>query len=254
MILLHRITPFVAGLFTLLGFVAITTSAFHPLLSLILSWLIVTLLLARLCGWQWRSLIFWNLVGVPSLFVALSGGLFLFLESDMARWVVTAVVPILVLLFGEHVFTYLHTPATYQAYAIEHLSRAINILNMFCLGVIAFGLRIFLQAPFIILVPAIFLLSYILIHGTLWASKIEASQATPYGRMGALILTELFVVIALLPTGIYVNAAWLAVGLYVVLGLSRAHILGMLSRSVSIRYLVAAAACVLGIAGTASWR
>ncbi len=254
MILLHRVTPFMAAVVGLLGFLAMTSLSIHPLFSLGLSWLVVTLLMARLALWQWRSPVFWNLVGVPSVFLALAGGLFLFLESSAARWALTGLIPLLLFLFGEHVFTYIHTPAAYQAYAIEHLARALNVISMFSLGVIAFGTRVFLQAPFLLLVPVIFFCSFFLVHGTLWASKVEAHRAMPYSFGGALLMTELFGALALLPTGLYANAAWLAISLYLYLGFIRASFLDSLSRSVAARYLAAGVISVAAIAATAQWR
>jgi hypothetical protein len=254
MILLHRLTPFFAALVALVGFIAMATFGIHPLVSFSISWLLVTLLFARLALWQWHSPIFWNVVGVPSVFLALAGGLFLFLESSAARWGVTGLVPLLIFLFGEHVFTYIHTPATYQAYAIEHLARALNVISMFSLGVAAFGMRVFLQTPFVLLVPAVFFLSFFLVHGTLWASKVEAHRAMPYSFGGALLMTELFGALALLPTGLYANAAWLAISLYLYLGFIRAAFLDSLSRSVAVRYLTAGVISIAVIAATAQWR
>lgn len=254
MILFHRITPFLIGLVSFGGFLGVLSFGFHPLMSFVVAWALAFFLLGRLALWQGRSMVFWNMVGVPALFLLSTFGLFLFLESSLQRWVLAVLASILVFLFTEHVFAYVHTPALYQAYAIEHLSRALNVIAMFSLGVVAFGSRIFLQTPFVLLVPILFFVSFFLVYGTLWASKIEAHEAVPYGFVGAVLLTEWFVVVSFLPTGIYTNAALLALALYFFLGFARAHFLNSLSRTVVVRYTVSAAVLLVGILGTAQWR
>src|SRR3989338_1899738 len=118
MILLHRLTPFAAGLVSFAGFLLVLALSFHPLWTLGAAWLVVFLLLARLAGWKGFSFLFWSLVGVPALFLLSAYGLFLFLEMPAERWVLAIVAPLLVFLFAEHLFSYTHTPALYQAYAI----------------------------------------------------------------------------------------------------------------------------------------
>ncbi len=260
MILLQRIVPFFTGLAAAAGFGLLMLSSpglpplIHPAIPVSASVLAVGLLIGRLSGWQVRSFQFWNLVGVPLTFIASGFGLFLFLEQPVERLTLGIVVSLFVFFFAEHVFTYMYLPAAYPAYAIEHLSLVLNVLSIFFAGAAGFGTRLFLQAPLYVLAPGFFLLALFIVYGTLWVSKVESRAAFPYAFAGALLMTELFSVVSFLPTGLYTDAAVLTLCLYLFLGVTRAHFLDKLSRTVVRRYLFTGAALVAAVFGTAQWK
>ncbi len=255
MILLHRITPFLIALAVAAGFgLVLFVASVSILLPIGLSFAIVFLLFCRLAQWQAASFLFWALVGVPSFFLASGFGAFLFLESEVVRIILAALVTFFTFLFAEQVFSYLHAPAVYQAYAIEHLSIMLNVLSVFFTGIVALGSHIFLQPPLWMLIPSFAALIFFLLYAALWVSKVDSVPARSFALVGALLLTELFSVILFLPIGYYAGAAFLAICLYVFLGLSRARFLQKLSRAVVWRYLAAGIILFVLIAGTAPWR
>ncbi len=253
MILLHRITSFGIALVALFSFVLLLEGFTHPLLVVLLCTIFCGLLLARLLNVQVRTFQFWHLFGTPMLFLLSSFGLFFLLESVSIKWVLAGLVTVFLLLFVEHVFNFIHLPSKYQPFTLEYLSQLLHVLSVFFLATLGFGLRLFLHAPLWLLCLAFFLVLTFIMYGTLFASKVDALKARPYALATALLITELFAVISFLPTGFYTNAAFLALGVYVLLGLSRADALHKLSREVLRRYLTIFVFLGAVIALTSQW-
>jgi len=253
MILLHRATPFAIALCLAAGFFAVTSLKVHPVVGLGMALLAQWVLLSRLVGFKPRTFSYWYFVGTPSVFVLSSFGLYLFLEYPTERAVLAVLTSVLVFFFAEHLFNYVHIPANYQAYGIEHLSLALNVLTMFFLGAVGFGLRLFLQLSLGVLSGGFFLMSAFVIYGTLWVSKVDHKKALPYALAGAVLTTELFSVVTFLPTGFYTNAALIALFFYLFLGFTRAHFTEQLTRAVTQRYLAVSSILFAVIVGTARW-
>ncbi|MEI6510591.1 MAG: hypothetical protein WCO25_00925 [Candidatus Uhrbacteria bacterium] len=255
MILIHRVTPFLIGLATALGFAALLNFQRNPLGAMAVTLLVVAALYVRLVGFSPRSFQFWMLVGTPLLFLGSSFGLMLFLENPNAEFALAVVVSLFVFFFAEHVFSYVHLPANYETYAIEHLSLVLNVASVFFVSVVAFGMRIFLTiyAPIWLLSALFFVVSLFVIFGTLWASKVDVGHARLYAICGALLVTEIFLTVTYLPTGFYTNAALIALTAYLFLGLTRARFVESLSKSTVRRYLVTGVVLLVMILGSARW-
>lgn len=255
MILLHRITPFLIGIATALGFAAVLMLGLHPLWVMGATLAAVALLYARLVGVAPRSFQFWMLFGTPLLFLATSFGLLLFLEQPLSQFALAAFVAVFVFFFAEHVFSYVHVPVNYETYAIEHMSLVMNVASVFFVSVVGFGTRVFLTAfaPLWLLGPLFFAVSLFVIFGTLWASKVDVRHARLYALCGALLVTEFFLAVTYLPTGFYTNAALIALTAYLFLGLTRAHFLETLSPKVVRRYVLTSAVLLIAVLGTSQW-
>lgn len=254
MILLHRLTPFALFVTCAAGFGLAMAWPDNPLLPLGFALGLCAILLARLVGWHPRGGLLWNLAGAPWLFFASAAGLFMLVEFESQRLILAAVVSVLIFLFAEQVFAYIHTPVVYQAYAIQHLSLGMNVLTIFFLSAFVFGLRLFLQTPLYILVPIMAAVAGYVMYQTLWVSKMEHARALVYAACGGIVLSEVFLSLVLLPLGFYPNAAILAFAAYVFLGISRASFLGHASRSLITRYLVAGSVLSVAVLVTAQWR
>lgn len=253
MILLYRLTSFAVAFVVALGFVLLLSFSFHPYLVVLFAGFIVVLLLARLLQWQVRTFQFWHLLGTPVLFLLSSFGPFFLLESAVSKIGLSLCVVAILFLFVEHVFSFIHIPAAYQPFALEYLSGLLHILSVFFLSVLGFGLSLFLQAPLWILSLIFFLILFFIVYGTLWVGKVDPRRARPYAFAGAVLITELFAALSFLPTGFYSNATFLALGVYVFLGLSRAHALHKLSKEVLRRYLIVFFVLTFIIAVTSQW-
>lgn len=253
MILLYRLTSFAVSLVAALGFLLMLISSIHPYLIVVLTSALVALLLARLLQWHIRTFQFWHLLGTPFLFLLSSFGPFFLLESVISKVVLAVCVVGILFLFVEHVFSFTHLPVAYQPFTLEYLTGVLHILSVFFLSVLGFGLSLFLQTPLWMLSLIFFLILVFIVYGTLWVGKVDPHRARPYAFAGAVLMSELFAALSFLPTGFYSNAAFLALGVYVFLGLSRAHALHKLSKEVLRRYLIVFVVLILVITFTSQW-
>ncbi len=250
MILLHRITPFVLGMVLAAGFGSISLYPSAALQVIALTLILVFLALARLNAWKYRACQFWNFVGTPLLFVGSAMGLFLFFENSPEKIALAIVTALGIFLYSEHLFTYLHIPTVYRTYSLEYLSLVMNVMIVFFLGAVCYGLILFLQTPLALLSFGFFILGFFIVYGMLWVSKIDQTRVISYALGGAVILTEMFVALAYMPTSFYTNAVILAMVAYVFLGICRAHLLDKLSRPIVIRYAALGGAVLIAVLGS----
>ena len=253
MILLHRLSSFGIAFVAAVGFLLLLFSGLHPYLTIACTALLALLILGRLLSWQIRTFQFWHLLGTPLLLLLSSFGPFFLLESLISKVILSVLVIALLFLFVEHVFSFVHLPVAYQPFTLEYLSGLLHILSVFFLSVLGFGLSLFLQTPLWILSLIFFFILFFIVYGTLWAGKVDPQRAKPYAFAGAVLTTELFASLSFLPTGFYSNAAFLALGVYVFLGLSRAHALHKLSKEVLRRYLIVFMMLTVLIILTSQW-
>lgn len=253
MILLHRISSFIMTLVVALGFTALALSWGSPLVIILLTVLLSTLILMRLVGWNITSFQSWYLVGTPMLFLLSSFGPLFLLEHPTAKIVLSVIVAVIFFVFAEQIFNFIHLPVNYQPFTLEYLSQLLNILSVFFLATFGFGLSAFLQAPLWALSSIFFLILFFIVYGTLWAGKVEPVRAREFAFAGAILTTEFFAALTFLPVGFYTNAAFLALGVYIFLGLSRAHALHKLSKQVTRRYVLTFIILTIAIASTSQW-
>lgn len=253
MILLHRLSSFVVALIATGTFLAVGLGWMHPYLAIVLGGVLMSLVIGRLLEWNVRTFQFWHLLGTPLLFVLSSFGPFVLLETTPPKIVLAVLGVGLSFLFVEHVFSFIHLPIAYQPFTLEYLSQLLHVLSVFYVSVLGFGLSLFLQSPLWILSLMFFLILFFIVYGTLWVGKVDHERARPYAFAGAILMTELFAALSFLPSGFYTNAAFLALGVYVFLGLSRTHAHHKLSKDVVRRYLVVFFALAILIVLTAQW-
>lgn len=253
MLILHRFTPITVGLVVAAGLFGIVAFPSLALALMPATFVLAFVLLGRLARWQVRDLHFWVLVGTPMLLIGSSLILLLFLESASAKAALAAITALLVFFFSEHLFTYVHLPATYHLNAIEHLSLVMNLVSLFFLSCSLYGFRLFLQFPLVGLIAIFFLAVLFILASTFWVCKLEKEQLIPYAFGGAAIATELFLAISYLPSGYAPNASLLTIAVYVYLGVTRAHMLRKLSPVVLRRYVGGACVLAAGIIFTAHW-
>lgn len=253
MILIHRLTPFAIGLSAVLGFVALLQEWPWSLLFVFLSVCLVALLYARLLHWRVVTFQFWHFLGTPVLFLIASFGMLLLFEHQTTSLILGVVSVLFLLLFAEYIFQYTHLPSQYQPYSIEYLTLLLNVLTIFFLSSVAYGVHLLIQTPLWLLSAVFFLLSFFILYGTLWVSKADDRRSKPYALAGSILTTEFFVTLAFLPSGLYTNAAVISLFFYLFLGLTRAQVHHKLTASVTRRYLGIAIILLLAILFSADW-
>lgn len=253
MILLHRITSFALALVTAIGFSVIIFLPDQTLSAVIILLILVPLLLARLLRFEIKRFSFWVFLGTPTFFLLTSILFFLLLESELAEISLGIVTTLGVWLYAENLFSFYHLPSSYQAYALEYLSLVLYVASGFFLTSGAYGLQLGLQLPIWVPALAVFWTVLFATLGVFWVSKIAQETSTRFAITGAILMTELYVVFATLPTGFLTNAAGFAIFLYLYLGLSRAHVLDKLSKVVLRRYMIIGVLLLLIVFGTTRW-
>lgn len=253
MILIHRLTPFAIGLLTSVGFLALLQDWVHPMLSVVLSIILIGFLYARLLHFQVRSFEFWYFLGIPILYLLASFGMLFLFEQAISSFLLSVLSVLFLVLFAEYVFQYTHLPSQYQPYSIEYLSLLLNVLTIFFVSSVAYGTNLLIQTSLWILSPIFFLLSLFILYGTLFVSKADPARSRPYAFAGSILTTEFFVTLAFLPSGLYTNAALITLFFYLFLGLTRAQVHHKLSASVVKRYLGVASVLFILILLSTDW-
>jgi hypothetical protein len=254
MIILHRITPFIVlliGLGAYIPFVFYQSSL--GFLSLPVGIVLVGLLLARLLKWEHKTFAFWFFLATPLLLFASSFGSYIFLESALMQWGLALFVAFALFFFAEHIFHYHHLPSRYQPYTLEYLSVIFHVITLFFLSVIGFGGHLFLYLPVWVLGPPLLVISFFMIYGILWVSKVEHENARLFALAGAVLVTELFLVMTFLPIGFYTSATLLTVFFYCFLGLLRAHFSKKLTKDVARRYILISLLLFVMLIASAQW-
>lgn len=253
MILLHRLTSFALAILAALGFAILIFAPEYTYISLGVFFVLIPLLLSRLLQWDVKRASFWVFFGTPLFFLLSSTFLFLFLEQTSHKVILGAVVTFGIWLYSENLFSFYHLPSSYQAYALEYLSLAIYIASAFFFTSGSYAMQLFLQLPSWVPALAVFWTVLFATIGVFWVSKVAQEISTIYAFFGALMMTEIYIVLASLPISFMSNAAIFSIFLYMFLGLSRGHVLDKLTSTVLKRYIITGFVFLIFILLSARW-
>jgi hypothetical protein len=177
----------------------------------------------------------------------------LFLEFTAIKLLLGVVVTLGVWLYAENLFAFYHLPSSYQAYALEYLSFILFLTGMFFFTAGTYAVQLFLLLPVWIPALMVFWISLFAIEGVFWVSKIVPEKGRVFAFVGAVLLTEVYLAVSMLPTFFLVNSAVFTIFFYLYLGITRIHLLDKLSSSLLKRYLFVSATLLLALFLTASW-
>ena len=253
MILLRRVYSYSLPLLSAISFVVLLTIGRSGLLFVFALTLILAILTGSLLKWEWKRRPFWVFLSMPLVYHISAIFLFAWLEQPLVQILLGFVVTFGMWLYSENIFTFYYQPASYQAYALEYLSLVLYVLSSFFFVSGAYATQLFLAWPVWLPALIIFLVVLVATFGVLWVSKIEDQTAWLFSLIGAVLLTELYIVLGLLPISFLANAAVFSIGLYLFLGLSRAHLLDKLTQKVIRRYVIVGSVLLLFIFATSHW-
>ncbi len=203
--------------------------------------------------WKPQSVAFWSFFLTPLFFLGASLFFFLFLEFTAIKLLLGVVVTLGVWLYAENLFAFYHLPSSYQAYALEYLSFILFLTGMFFFTAGTYAVQLFLLLPVWIPALMVFWISLFAIEGVFWVSKIVPEKGRVFAFVGAVLLTEVYLAVSMLPTFFLVNSAVFTIFFYLYLGITRIHLLDKLSSSLLKRYLFVSATLLLALFLTASW-
>ena len=253
MILLRRIYSYTLPVLSALAFLLLLFIGRGAMLAVFVIALLIAVLVGILLKWEWKRRAFWVFFTMPLFFFISAIFLFLWLEQLPVQIALAAIVTFGMWLYGENIFTFYYQPSSYQAYALEYLSLVLYVLSGFFFASGAYATQLFLSWP--VWLPSFFVFWIVLLatFGVLWVSKIEDQTSLRFAGTGAIFLTELYLVLGLLPISFLANAAIFSLGLYLFLGLSRAHLLDKLTKPVIQRYAVIGSLLLIIIFATSHW-
>lgn len=253
MIIFHRLTPPLLALLSGVMFVALTVAPFQLWSVALVAFILLALLLSRLLLFEFRRPAFWVFLGTPLLLLVSSLMFFVLLESDAGKWTLGLIVTLALAIYAESLFAFYHLPSTYQPYSLEYLTLIIYVSSAFFFTSSAYMAQLFLELPLWVPSVAVFVAVLFATMAVFWVSKIGFETGVPFALVGAILMTELYVALAFLPTSFVTNAAVFAVCLSTYFGLVRAQVLEKLSLKVVRRYVGLALVLVAVILGTATW-
>lgn len=253
MILLHRLTPFVILLLSAVGFGFLIWDPLDLKILAAVCFVLIPFLFSRLLLWELRRPAFWVFLGTPTLLLMSSLMFFLIIESRLGLWVLAVSVTLALTLYAENLFAFYHLPSSYQAYSLEFLSLMCYMVSAFFFTGSAYMAQLFLELPLWIPAIATFLIVLLATVAVFWVSKIGFETGILFAITGAVLMTEMYVVLSMLPTSFVTHAAAFTVCWYVYLGVSRAHVLEKLTPQVVRRYALIGCMLLALIFGTATW-
>lgn len=252
MLLLHRLTPLFVGIVLAAGQGAFLLWPSHAV------WIAVATVLLVLLG-CWRLVrpafdpALWALTTLPAALAIATFAFAFFFETDLSKLAAFGVTLVLVGLFTEYVFQYIHLPLRYEPHSLGHVSALVSTMIFFEAAVVLYGLRLFLHLPLFALIVCAAAVTFLLLEVVFLLHQTDRADRRRLVGIGTLLATELFVAIAALPTGWYTNAALLTVFWYAYLGLTRAELLRGASASLKRTYIWWSIGLAVVILATARW-
>lgn len=189
----------------------------------------------------------------PTLLVWLALAFSMLVEVVFLRHLLALVVAVFLILFFESMLTYRFRQSAYEGYSLENLTTYALTIAVFLLGSVLIGLHVLLNI-YLGLAGLIFLLGILAInYKFFWISRFEAVRALFFVGVLSLVLLELFLVFAVLPFHFMVSGAALTVLWYTGALLTRAHLLGLLTKNMVYRHLMLGGVLFLFLLLTAQW-
>ncbi|HLD21488.1 MAG TPA: hypothetical protein VJB65_01150 [Patescibacteria group bacterium] len=254
MVLTRRIIPFTAPLF----FGAFLFALFmrqDDWKIFVMSMLVLTIVsIAFMVEWRVRSAQFWGLL-FPVFSMNMGGiGLLFFLDSILYRILLSVV---LILFFGvylENVFTFRYQPQKYVLLSLPNLSSFMNTFSGFTVCTVGFALHLIDYLPIWVLTLLSFALSIAMMFQVLWSYQIPLSGHGISILLVSLLVAEGVWVLQFWPTNFFVNGMIVAVVLYCVPSLLLMKLRGILTKKLTIQYVVVSAVTVISVIATAQWK
>lgn len=212
--------------------------------------LIITI--AFICKFKFNGN-FWHFLILPIFFELASWLLIIFMTSAIVYYVVVIFTAFALYSLLRQYYQYFHLPFRYQPYSLESLSLYLSLLSVFFVVTASFGGLILIQLSVgyivLVLLPLIILVTY----QFFWMHKIDLAKNWLFVLIITLILAELFVSVAYLPTSYYVNSFVLTVAYYLMLGMSKSYLSHHDDRNTTIGYIVIGVVTLLIVLFTAQW-
>lgn len=173
----------------------------------------------------------------PTLLVWSALAFSLLLEARLAAHLLALLVFVFLILFFESIMTYIWRHEAYVGYSLENLAAYALTLATFLGSSVILGSYVLLDVP-IGLIAVLFLLLFLAVNFELfWIGKFAPTPSWRFIGVATILLVECALAFAAFPFHFMVGGAALTVLWYTGVSISRAHILGLLSRKTLTRHL-----------------
>ncbi|MBU0707628.1 hypothetical protein KKG41_04620 [Patescibacteria group bacterium] len=217
--------------------------------GLILLIILSLLAISKMKPWSTRIII-----AISAILFHTGAYYFIFFISGQAiKQTIIILALIINIIFLTHIYYYYYRTERYQVNALQNISSYMNLLSVFTLVSVCYGLILYLAWPGWLLSIFVFIIIALLTFQTSWASKVLFRRASRFGIICGLIGAEIFWAVYFLPSSFLVNAMILTVAYYVILNLGRYYLQDQLKKIVIMRYLFIGFAVLLLTVVSARW-
>jgi hypothetical protein len=252
MMLLKRIQPIIS---IIVALAAYETVFYRPGWFFWL-WAAMALLVALSLSWQtFGKPLREYAIMLVSLELYISGTLLIlfFTEGSVFHQLIVAISVVSQLIYLTNIFYYYYRTEKYNVHSLQNISSYLNISAMFAISAAAFSATIYLNWPSWILTPAILILVWLVSLQMIQINLVDFRRQWLHTVVTAVLCTQAFWVVSFLPSDVYVNALVVTTVLYVVLNISRYHLIERLARAVWLRYFIVGLSVLLLALITARW-
>lgn len=196
---------------------------------------------------------FWLLLTTPFWLSASSLSLLVMVESPMARWFIALGVPLFIGFFLNQIVLFHFLPERYQAYTLENLSLAANLLVVFLASASLYGVQLYLGLGWIMLISLCLAMTVTVSLQSVWVHKFDRSRAWIWCLVLVLGITELFIALSLFPTSYTVNGVVIAIAYGTIMNIIRLANRSNLERRAVFSTLGLSASLIILTLATARW-
>lgn len=176
-----------------------------------------------------------------------------FLSSKLLIQLIFIADTVLLYVYLKYVYYYLVRPVSYEVFSIENISSYGNFLFFFLASAAIFGLQSFLNVKNWLLMIIMLVVILLAVYQNIWANKIDLKKSAIYLFVCCLVLIEVFWSISFLPINYNVAGLALAICYYILSGLVKYHLLGILDKNKIKLYLGFGLSGIFIILLTAKW-
>lgn len=165
----------------------------------------------------------------------------IFLQNNVPKLFFSMAVSFAVFLYMENLFLYFYIPAKYNIYSLENISGYLNLISVFLVSFAIYGLKILFGIGnylfFAMIVSNLFFVT-LLIYQNLWINKINFREAGKYAFTEILALSQIYLIIFLLPSSFYVNGLMFTLAYYLISELTKQKLLNKLEKKSVLKYMI----------------
>lgn len=175
----------------------------------------------------------------PLFFIIASLVTCIFFKSNISKLLFSMLISFTIFLYMQNLFLYFYIPAKYNIYSLENISSYMNLISVFLISLAIYGLKIlFGIRNYLFLGMIVFNLFFVtlLIYQNLWINKINFKEARKYVFINLLALSQIYLIIFLLPSSFYVNGLIFTLAYYMISELSKQKLLNKLEKKIVLKY------------------